>query len=110
MKKIKPLILAILLAGCATNAPMAGPQNLKFNDQNIYQGQSNDSVEKALGSPDIVSQGFGVKNWWAGGSWYTPGEKTIEWVYLGEKESLIIWLDAGMIARICKVPTEDIKR
>ena len=110
----RTIVVACLLlaccSGCGSNSPMAGPQSLAFKGQSIYQGQSNDSIEKALGAPDVVSQGWAIKNWWAGENWITPGELTVEWVYLGETDSLIVWLDMGMVRRVCVVPTEKVKR
>jgi hypothetical protein len=88
---------------------MAGPQRIKFKGAKIFQGQSNDSVEKALGAPDIVSEGPYVKNEWVGGYMITTGQLTVEWVYLGNQDSLIIWLDRGMVRRICVVPTSKVK-
>ena len=109
MKRL--LVLSIVffcLGGC--ESPMSGPQSLFFRDKNIYQGQSNDSVTEALGDPDMVSSGFYTKNSWAGGPFFATGERTVEWVFLNVDESLIVWLDNGIVARICIVPTSKIRR
>jgi len=104
---IIPIVL--ILAGCGS-VPMAGPQVVKFNGQRIYQGQSNDSITQALGPPDVVSMGSYPKNAWAGGVWFTPGIRTVEWCYISGSQGLIIWLDAGTVGRVCLVPAVKIRR
>jgi len=103
------LIFLILISGCSP-VPMAGPQRINFCGHGIYQGQSSESIEKELGPPDIVSMGSYPKNSWAGGVWFVPGTRTIEWVYLDMENSLILWLDSGMVGRLCVVPTSKIRR
>ena len=112
MKRVFITILLccpLFFGGCET--PMGGAQIASNEKGEIYQGQSADSVENVLGAPDVVSSGSYCKNFWAGGAFFVPGIRTIEWVYLDFKPntSLIIWMDQGHVARIGQAPTDKIR-
>jgi len=95
--------LFLFVSGCSTMRSTA-----IFRDQKIFAGQSNDSVEKSLGAPDLVGIGP-FYQFMRIDPWVSPGRYSIEWIYLGPKESLILGLDFGMVRGIWLVDTAKIK-
>lgn len=109
------LILIALLSGCSTTIPQAN-----FQGQRIFLGQSNDSIEKILGNPDIVTSTTGagmmlfdsrlcaqkIDPWFRRSDYII----TIEWIYLDEPQSLIIWFMRGTVQALWLVDTTECKR
>jgi len=107
MKRItnSMVVMTILvMLGCA---PMMS--QVRIDGTSIYAGQSSDSVERAVGSPNVVSSGIFCKNsiHFFG---FSPGRNTVEWVYIRSGVSTVIYLDSGRVIQIGQVPTEKIKR
>jgi hypothetical protein len=74
----------------------------------IYKGQSADSVERALGSPDVVSSGdYLCKN--SRNLPFLVSPNSIEWVYFCPDYSTIIYLDHGMVSYVHQIPTSKVR-
>lgn len=114
MKKasiILVVLAAVLVSGCAgLGESLYGGQQASHNGVQIYKGQSADSVEKALGSPDVVSSGLFCKN--AGNLPFgvMPANNTVEWVYIGSTYSTLIYLDLGRVSYVHQIPTSKVRR
>ena len=106
------LLLSLTLAGCAELAKsMYGGQQAAHKGANIYKGQSTDSVEKALGSPDVVSSGqYACKNASSLPFGVMPGRNTVEWVYIDDPYSTVIYFDFGRVNYVHQIPTSQVRR
>lgn len=105
-------ILLIFLAGCAgVNQSLYGGQQISHNGKMIYKGQSVDSVERALGAPDVVSSGqYFCKNA-SNLPWGVMlARNTIEWVYIGPAYSTLIYIDHGMVSYVHQIPSSKVIR
>jgi len=110
------IILAFLgiffVTGCAgLGESLYRGQEASQNGTKIYKGQSADSVERALGSPDVVSSGrYTCKNATNLPFGVMPGMNSVEWVYIGPAYSTIIYLDHGMVSYVHQIPTSKVRR
>jgi len=106
------LLLSLTLTGCAElQKSMYGGQQAAHKGANIYKGQSTDSVEKALGSPDVVSSGkYTCKNSSSLPFGQMPGTNTVEWVYIDDPYSTAIYFDSGRVVYVHKIPTSQVIR
>jgi hypothetical protein len=105
------VLVAALLSGCAgLGESLYRGQQASHSGTQIYKGQSADSVEKALGSPDVVSSGIFCKN--AGNLPFgvMPAKNTVEWVYIGPTYSTLIYLDQGRVSYIHQIPNSQVRR
>jgi hypothetical protein len=98
MKKMIIFSILIFVSGCSSAQTIT-----TFRGKTIFAGQSNDSVEKALGQPDWALNAqirkydfkankidFGIY----------PGSITIEWGYWDQPKTLIIWLEGNSVRAI----------
>uniref|UniRef100_A0A6M3IFF6 Lipoprotein n=1 Tax=viral metagenome TaxID=1070528 RepID=A0A6M3IFF6_9ZZZZ len=108
MKLVKVLLIIIMvnfIIGCA--GLLNQGLEASHGGTKIYKGQSADSVERALGSPDIISSGILCKNTPFG---FLTTRNTIEWVYIGSTCSTIIYLSRGMVTHVFQNDTNKIRR
>lgn len=114
MRKCGMIFLTIfffaVLVGCA-GLDLNRGQQASHNGINIYKGQSNDSVEKALGAPDVVSSGkFFCKNASSLPFGIMLGNNTVEWVYIGGSQATVVYFDNGRVAYINQIPSSQVRR
>lgn len=112
------LIILIIITGCETinnvtnklsNATSKYAQGT-HNGIQIYEGQSAESLEKALGAPDVVSSGMFSKNANNVRFLYRPMLYTTEWVYIGPEYSTIVYIFKGKVSSVHKIPTSKVNR
>lgn len=93
MKKVVCIVCIVLfvLSGCMQSQTVA-----VFRGKRIVVGQSNDSVEKQMGSPDWVAMNFRMQmaRHWTG---WTYSPQTIEWGYRDSFKSLVLWFEHGTV-------------
>jgi len=93
----------LVLSGC-----MPGQTVANFRGKRIVVGQSNDSVQEQLGTPDWAAMNYRMVMAGHFTGW-TYSSKTIEWVYWDNPKSLVLWFEHGTIYVIWHVETKKIR-
>jgi len=106
---MKKLLVSIVIAGMliSVGGCMPSQSSANFRGQRITIGQSNDSVENKLGSPDWAAMNYSMKmaSKFTGLIW---GPRTIEWGYSDRPKSLVLWHEYGSILAIWLVDTNQL--
>ena len=100
------------LGGCAAiGESLRVGHQASHNGVQIYKGQSVESIERALGPPNVVSSGGPLcKNATNLPFGTSPGWNAIEWVYIGPVYSTIIYTANGNVCYVHQIPTSKVRQ